>query len=567
LDGLDEATVTASSADYYEVEIERDTKGRRFQGQIAETLSISLGSETQLDEWLIETQIGYSNGRERTPDQVSGTWVAEFESGDGNITDGMPVLTLDRSNLQLPVVQSNFMSVLNDASLYELDEIENSHEENEDTMTSLKADFSRETNWGAIKFGAQARWREKKADERAEIWSGDGDTWFLSDAVLPNGGDAYGFPTDMNPVPDNLIERDILAGETGIEFEDLDSQIDSNVADFVFDEDIFAAYAMSTWELDRTTVNIGVRVEHTKLDNRGNIVDIIEEDANGPGDPPDDIAVVTPIRATNSYTDVLPSANIRFEMTDNVVIRASAFRAVVRPRVEEVAFRAEIEDGEGELGNPDLDPFRAWNLDASIAYYPTDLSVISAGVFYKKIEDFIFVQVIDDYEFLGETLDEAVIALNGEDATVLGFEFNYQQHFGFLSPPFDGLILGLNYTFVDSEADTGERKVDMPKQSANIANVMLGYEKGGFDFRIAMKYRDRYIHELVDEDYDNYTDDHMQLDITAKYRLSDRWQVYAEITNLGDEPEFYYAGRSSRTYQYDEFGTTSAIGIQYNFSE
>ena len=129
------------------------------------------------------------------------------------------------------------------------------------------------------------------------------------------------------------------------------------------------------------------------------------------------------------------------------------------------------------------------------------------------------------------------------------------------------MILGLNYTYVDSEADTGERKVEMPKQSANIANVMLGYEKGGFDLRIAMKYRDRYIHELVDEDYDSYTDEHMQLDITAKYRFSDSWQLYAEITNLGDEPEYYYAGRPNRAYQYDEFGTTSAIGIQYNFAE
>jgi TonB-dependent receptor len=254
-------------------------------------------------------------------------------------------------------------------------------------------------------------------------------------------------------------------------------------------------------------------------------------------------------------------------MRDDVIIRASAFRSVVRPRVEEVAYRAEIEDGEGALGNPDLDPFRAWNLDASIAYYPTDLSVISAGVFYKKIEDFIFIQVIDDYDFLGTTLDEAEIALNGEDATALGFEFNYQQHFGFLPSPFDGLIVGMNYTLVDAEADTGDRKVDMPKQSASIANVMLGYEKNGFDFRIAMKYRDRYIDELVDPEYDRYTDDHMQWDITAKYRFSDSWQVYAEITNLGDEPEYYYSGNSTRAYQYDEFGTTSAIGIQYNFAE
>ena len=565
-DEIDQATATDTMTSYNLVEIERDTKGRAFKGQIAENLSIALGSETQLDQWLVETRLGYSYGREKTPDQVSGVWVAEFETGDGNITDGSPVLTLDRSNPQIPVVQSDFWSVLSDASLYELDEIEHAHDKSEDTQTSFSLDFTRETGFGSMKFGAQARWREKKTNEDVELWSND-DTWFLSDALLPNGGSAYNFPTPMDPVPDNRIERDILAGGTGIEFEDLDSEIDSNVADFVFDEDILAIYAMGTWDMDRATVTAGIRVERTELDNRGNIVEFIEEDLNGPGDPPEDMVIVTPISATNSYTDVLPSANIRFEFNDRLVGRASIFRAVVRPRVEEVAFRVELEDNEGALGNPDLDPFRAWNVDASIAYYPTELSVISAGIFYKKIEDFIFIQVIDDYEFLGMTLDEAEIALNGEDATVLGFEFNYQQHFGFLSPPFDGLLIGMNYTYVDGEADTGDRKIAMPKQSENIANFMLGYEMGGFDFRIAMKHRDRYIDELVDPGLDRYTDSHTQWDVTAKYRFSDNWQVYAEITNLGDEPEYYYAGHRSRAYQYDEYGMTSAIGFQYNFQE
>jgi TonB-dependent receptor len=566
LDGLDEATVTATSADYSEVEIERDTKSRTQRGQIAETLSIALGSETQLDEWLVETRLGYSYGREKTPDQVSGVWVAEFETGDGIIADGSPVLTLDRSNPQVPVVQSDFWSALGDASLYELDEIENFHETNEDTQTFLSLDLTRETGFGSMKFGAQARWREKKTNEEAELYSGDG-TWFLSDALLPGGGSTYNFPTPVDPVPDNRIERDILAGSTGLEFEDLDSVIDSNVADFVFDENVFAFYGMGTWDMDRATVTAGIRVERTELDNRGNIVEFIEEDANGAGDPPEDTVVVTDISATNSYTDVLPSASLRFEFNDRLVGRASIYRAVVRPRVEQVAFRVEIEDNEGVLGNPDLDPFRAWNVDASIAYYPTELSVISAGIFYKKIEDFIFVQFVDDYEFLGMTLDEAEVALNGNDATVLGFEFNYQQHFGFLSPPFDGLLIGINYTYVDSEADTGDRKVALPKQSENIANVMLGYEKGRFDFRIALKYRDRYIDELFDPGLDRYTDNHTQWDVTAKYRFSDSWQVYAEITNLGNEPEYYYAGRRSRGLQYDEYGTTSAIGFQYNFSE
>jgi hypothetical protein len=43
--------------------------------------------------------------------------------------------------------------------------------------------------------------------------------------------------------------------------------------------------------------------------------------------------------------------------------------------------------------------------------------------------------------------------------------------------------------------------------------------------------------------------------------------VYAEVSNLGDEPEHYYSGNKSRLYQYDEFGTFTAIGFQYNFQE
>lgn len=564
LDGLDEDTISATSAAYTEAEIERDTKGRDIRGQVAENLSLSLGSDTQLEEWLIEANVGYSKGRERTLDQVSGTWVAEFESGDGIVADGDNVLTINRSNSQLPIVESSYWAAFQDPSLYELDELEHFVETNEDTQSSLRIDATKDTGFGSIKFGAKARFREKKTDEMADIWSGDG-TWFLSDAVLPNGGAAYGFPTPMDPVPDNRIERDILNNGVGIEFEDLDSRVDSNVADFVFDENIYAAYLMGTWEGNRTTVVAGLRYEYTDLDNRGNVVEITEEDANGPGDPPEDTATVTPVQSKSNYDDWLPSINIRFEINENLIARGSVYRAVVRPRIEDVAFRVEIEDDEAALGNPDLDPYRAWNLDASLAYYPTELSVISAGVFYKKIEDFIFVQTLDDYAWQNRVFDEAVIALNGEDATVLGVEINYQQHFGFLGAPFDAFLVGFNYTYVDSEGDTGERKVPLPKQSSNIANFMIGYDKHGVDIRLAMKYRDRYIDELGEEGYDRYVTDHMQWDLTAKYRFNDNWLVYMEAVNLNNEPEHYYAGQENRLLQYDEFGSTYALGVQYNF--
>jgi TonB-dependent receptor len=561
-DDLDEDTVTASNADYAITEVARDTKDRE---QSAENLSISFGSETQYDTWLIETNFGYNYAVEKTPDQVEAAWEAEFESDDGFIDPDSPAASINLSNPELPVVESGFWSALQDPSLFELDEIERGSEKNEDTQLSFRFDATKETGFGSIKFGVKSRLREKKTNETVDLWSND-DMWFMSDVPNPDGGLEYGFPTPVAPIPDAAAIRDILASGDGLEYEDNDSIIGSNVADFVFDEDVLAAYLMGKWESERATFIAGVRYEKTDIDNRGNEVEFIEEGTDVGGIPlPDDEVFITAVQRKSSYDDVLPSASIRFEFSDTLIGRASFHKSVVRPGIESVAFRLEIEDNEAELGNPDLKPFRAWNADVSVSYYPTELSVISAGVFYKTIEDFIFLQEIEDFEWEGRTFSEAVIALNGEDATVLGFEFTYQQHFGFLGAPWDAFMVAVNYTYVDSEGDTGDRKVDLPKQSANIGSFMIGYDKHGFDLRLAMKYRDRYIDELVDADYDRYTGDHLQWDLTAKYRFSENWQVYAEVANLGDEPELYYAGNSSRLYQHDNVGTTSAIGVQYNF--
>ena len=566
LDGLDESALTPTRMSFSEVEIERDTKGRDMRGQVAENLSISFGSDTQLDNWQLETNFGYSYARERTPDQVSGTWVAEFASGDGNIPDGQPVLTIDRSDPKLLVAESAFWSVLQDASLYELDELEHFNEKNEDTQYSFRLDATRDMDFGIVKFGAKARLREKKTNEEVGLWSGD-DVWFLSDALLPDGGSAYGFPTPMDPVPDNGGERDILAGGTGIEFEDLDSRIDSNVADFTFDENVFAAYGMTRWDNGPLAVTAGLRVEWTRLDSKGSITELIEEgDTYNGAVLDDDTVFITPVDEKKSYTDFLPSINARYEFNEDLIGRASVHKSVVRPRVEDVAFRVSIDGDEAELGNPSLDPFRAWNADVSLSYYPTDLSVMSAGFFWKRIDDFIFIQTIDDYPFAGRVFDEATVAQNGDQADGIGIELNYQQHFGFLGAPWDAFLVGVNFTHVDSSATTIDgRKIDLPKQSRNIAGVVVGYDKHGFDIRLAMKYRDRYIDSLEGEGEDRYTDEHLQWDLTVKYSVTDSWLVYAEVSNLGDRPEYYYSGRRNRALQYDEFGTTAALGVQYNF--
>jgi TonB-dependent receptor len=231
-------------------------------------------------------------------------------------------------------------------------------------------------------------------------------------------------------------------------------------------------------------------------------------------------------------------------------------------------------DREGEFGNPALDPYEALNFDGSVEWYYAEASVLSAGIFYKEIENFIFNTVFDEdtppYNgvFNGVPFTEALIPQNGDDARVIGFEVNYQQVFSFLPAPFDGLLLGLNYTYTDAEGDTGERDIDLPAASENTYNAILGYETDRLSIRLTAAYRDKYLDELGgDPEEDRYVDEHLQVDLTANFDITDSLKLYSQFINLTDEPYVAYQqgpGRD-RLLQYEEYSWTARVGLQWAF--
>ena len=562
LELLGDDTVSATLAEYGVAEIARTTKDRK---QTATNMSLSGGSDTQAGLWQFKSNVGYNYGEEDDPNVLESVWKSEYESGSDGIPDGAPVLGLNTSNNKKPVLESSYSSLLQDPSRYELDEIEHQKSRVEDTQWSFRLDAIREVDFGELQFGAKASVREKKNSKNVDVYSGD-DVWTVADIEDPNGASDYSFPNPIDPVPSLSGIHSIVKSGEGIEFEPIDSEIGSNSNDWKVDEDIYAAYGMFKYVTDNMVVTSGVRVEYTDFSSDGNKVELFEEgDELGGVEVDDDTVVITPISDSRNYTDVLPSINVRYNFSENLLGRAAVSRSVVRPLFEQVASRVNVEDGEADVGNPNLDPYSSWNYDLSLEYYPGELSVISVGVFYKDIQDLIFVQTFEETEFQNTFYDEVTIALNGDEATVLGVEFNYQQFFGFLPSPFDGLLVSANYAYIDGEAKIDGRDISMPKQSDSLAGFTLGYEKYGLELRLAMKYRDRYLDEVVEQGADRYTDSHTALDFSAKYHLNDNWMIYAEVANLGDEPEYYYSGNKSRLYQYDEFGITSTIGFQVTY--
>jgi len=270
----------------------------------------------------------------------------------------------------------------------------------------------------------------------------------------------------------------------------------------------------------------------------------------------------------------LPSLNLKYAADNDVVLRAAVYRSIFRPNIQDLAprFVVEQDDGderEGEFGNPELDPYVAWNLDLSAEWYFQDSAVLQAGVFYKDIDDFIIRTVFEDFDFNGIFVNEGVIPENGDSADVLGIELNYQQALSHLPEPFDGLLVGVNYTYVDSEGEFGSRSIALPGTSEHVLNFTLGYEKGPLSMRLGWVYRDEYLDEVSsDGETDRFVDEHASLDFTAKYDLTEKTQVFLEAINITDEPFVAFLRTpeyGDRAMQYEEYSFTLNVGFRAVF--
>ncbi|MEX2334352.1 MAG: TonB-dependent receptor, partial [Pseudohongiella sp.] len=225
------------------------------------------------------------------------------------------------------------------------------------------------------------------------------------------------------------------------------------------------------------------------------------------------------------------------------------------------------EDMEIELGNPDLDPYKSTNFDLLADWYYGNSGVISAGVFHKDIDDYIVdFSTTQNPEFAGFEVDQPI---NGTKASVTGIEFNVQQGFEMFNESLMGFLAGLNLTALDTDLEIDERAGEsfaLPEAAERSGNFYVGYENELFSARLSVSYRDKFLSEVGDtEQFDLYVAPHTQVDMTASYRFSPRFELVAELTNLTDEALELYQGSKNFTYQFEEYGPTFAIGFKGQF--
>ena len=537
-------------------EVERELKDREETQKIISTL---FGGEHFINDWTVEYQLGLSKASEDQPDAIAG---AVFKGDFDN---------LSYNSTRKPVVSGT--SAFYDAGEYELDEIEMEDSYTEDKQTMGKLDITRDLLFGErfaiIKGGIKMTRREKSQDVDITLYDEFDDA--LPDATLADfatGNVNYSLGR-FGPGIGRSAMRSAVAGLDQSSINADDSAIASMLEDYTIEEDIRAAYLMGTFDVsDQVRIIAGVRHEATEVTSDGYAVTLSEDDAG------DDVTTITTVSGDKKYSHTMPAVLTRIRLAESTQLRASVTQSVVRPTFEQMRPNIEDDNGEAELGNPDLDALESVNLDLGVEHYMGSASVISAFVFSKSIENFIYETELVDAPQYAE-YDEATTFRNGNTATVQGIELAASHKFTSLPAPFDGFLVGANATFSDSDAtisnyDDGEtlsRDIQLPSQSDTTGNLMVGYENTDFSVRLAANYKSEYLLEvgsIENDESDLYADSQTMLDFNAAWNATENLKVTFAIANLTDEP--YYVYQKSRRYnaQYEDYGPTYRLGVRFS---
>lgn len=284
-----------------------------------------------------------------------------------------------------------------------------------------------------------------------------------------------------------------------------------------------------------------------------------------------------------THRNLLPSLNLKLDLTDEWLTRFAISRAMARPDVGNLRnYRGVsktlpstttandplwIKDSSGNIvganvfysadaQNPYLKPIIADQVDLTLEYYFAKVGSVTLTAFAKQFDDYIqFGKQYNDITNNGVTRTvEVRRPLNGDGAKIKGLEFAFQRFFDFMPAPFDGLGVQANYTYVQNDgitntniSNTGASAGTVSGQapdaiqvdtleglSKNAYNVVLMYEKDAIAARVAYSWRSAYMVTAVDccVAVPIWNAAYGQLDASAKYKINDNFEIALQVSNL-----------------------------------
>nr|WP_299072391.1 TonB-dependent receptor [uncultured Allomuricauda sp.] len=576
LDGEDieigDFTISNGVPTRFPVAVKRQSKGgidnnrnknRRLEDQRMQ--NYTLGGDHLWGSLKVDWMTSYAKASEERLNER----YAEFESEY--------IIRNDVFNPRYPRFSAADASDASDFDSFEYSEIteENQYTEEEDVNVfvnfELPSDLFGQGD-GSIKFGARGRFKSKVRDNNFFEFDLEDDFPTLANTPLKDYSDPD-YLAGSQYLIGSFASEEWLGGLDLVNGEPLPGEF--LPGNFDVSENVLAGYLMINQKLsDKFSVLAGVRLESTNLESTGNSLTFIEEDEdNGI----EESIEVEEVNAENSYTNILPGVHFKYDVSNSTVLRFAWTNTLARPNYVDLIPRAEIinEDNEIILGNADLEPTTSMNFDVMAEHYFQSVGLLSGGVFYKDIENFIYTfqgETTDDTFGAGTTGYETFQPLNGDGASVFGLEFAFQRQLDFLPGFARNFSLYVNYTYLSSSADgirneDGDERedIDLPNTAPNMFNGSLAYADKKFSARLSVNFSDSYIDEIGGNEFeDRYYDTQLFVDFNASFQINSNLSFYADLNNITNQPLRYFQGVKERTQQMEFYGQRLTFGLKYD---
>ena len=370
--------------------------------------------------------------------------------------------------------------------------------------------------------------------------------------------------------------RATLDPATGEAYNNPTSQSDA----YIVEEDVLSAYIDFTLEGELGdmpwTVNMGVRYTQTDASLTGITRELIDLEPI-PNDPSDLNEVYaegddgTPVTADNEYTNLLPSMNAKFELSDDMILRFAYSETLTRPTMDSLNPAVSItvsrpNNNQATGGNADLKPYLSTNWDLSYEWYYADTSNFVVAVFSKEVDDFITSTVeTETFNLESGSYDFDVRRpRNGETVQVNGLEVAWTHTWE------SGFGLQANATWVDSDAeiDNNASESFALEGLGDSQNIVAFYEDGPFQARIAYNKRDDFLQNLVSP-YGGteplYTESYAQWDISGSYDINETITVFAEGVNITNEETRRHGRYQNQFVRLEDTGARWSVGVRASF--
>ena len=417
-------------------------------------------------------------------------------------------------------------------------------------------DFSQSLEAGPLQsldFGA--RYADHEREAQSPEGASPGDIWSElqngATVAYPSGfADSIGgnFPRDLWYFTPGALRTAILDNSTWLSDNDGPTGRHNYGGEWKVKEKNLAGYVQANFggSENQWSGNVGVR--YVDIDQEINSYQAVANAANA------DVSSLFGNwiyqNTNNSRSKLLPSANLKFNMGDSMVLRFAGSQTMTMPDFSALGASSWGSDlnRTGGGGNPNLKPVLSTNLDANFEWYFTEHGLVSVGAFWMDLDDYVAFGTENRQLFseLTNQLETYLVSVPiNSNGKVKGLELAYEQPIG------EYFGVNANYTYADGETDHtwADGSHNLVGTSKDTYNVGAYFENKMFSARANYSYRTSFLIGLSGAN-PYYQDDFGTLSLTLSYKPNDWLSLNLDALNLNDPELKYYQSATAPTAFY-----------------